>query len=250
MALQWCTSHGLQISEGGGDKFKWGNFGRNLSVRSKRFSFLQSLLHRKDFPLFVCPFYILFLLWIMEVFLISTDVKHSEIILKNKRLRKRRTRKEQLLIYSFAVFLLTMTLSGRPGYIPKHCLTNRMIVFLMPLLAPWHFFLVGQTQVFLDYPRIVPFLESASTAATHGFISALNFWVPKCFILFPWESPVWGVSSLSPFYFEHRTVAFLSSTFVRPIRHLFSVSFPVSSVRDWCQGSGFFPGHRVQRGTS
>lgn len=120
----------------------------------------------------------------------------------------------------------------------------------MALFALWPFLLLGQTQVFLTYPRIVALLESASTAATLAFMSALNFTVSNYFFFFPQESLVLGVSDLTLFYLEHRTVAFLSSAFIHPIRHLFYVSFPLCSVCDHYRWSGLFPGYHVLRGTS
>lgn len=70
------------VSDRKGDKLMWGNFESILSAESHRVSFLQSLLHRKDLPLFLCPFYILIILWIVQMFLINSDVKYSKIAMK------------------------------------------------------------------------------------------------------------------------------------------------------------------------
>lgn len=110
----------------------------------------------------------------------------------------------------------------------------------MVLLALWHFFLLGQTQVFLAYPRSVPLLESASPAGTLAFISALNFLVPKCFVLFPCESLLLGLSGLAPFYFEHGTVSLLSSAFIHPSNICFLLAFLNFLSVTGIEGVGYF----------
>lgn len=110
----------------------------------------------------------------------------------------------------------------------------------MALFALRPFLLLCQTQVFLTYPRIVHLLESASTAATLAFMSALNFTVSNDYFFSPWESFVLVVSDLTLFYLEHRTVAFLSSAFIHPIRHLFMLAFLYVLSVTTISGVGYF----------
>lgn len=124
-ALWYCTFQSLWISEGERDKFKWGNFGRNLSVASNRFSFLQSLWWRKHILLFLCPFYVLTPLCIVEMLLSSTDVKHAKIILKNNCESEGLEGTNTWFTALLSLFVFTMGSSNRPDYIPKHCLTKK-----------------------------------------------------------------------------------------------------------------------------
>lgn len=169
MALRYHTFHGLQIAEGEGDKFKWGNFGRNLSAARNRFFFLWSLSHRKDF--------------LLLSHLHPHDIKYSKLIMKNRSELEGLERDNSWSTASLLLHLLQIQVTNLSTFL-NTMLTSTMIMFFMQFLALWHFFLVGQTWVFLACRRIVPFLQSVSKAATHGFTSALNFSVQSSLFYF------------------------------------------------------------------
>lgn len=89
------------------------------------------------------------------------------------------------MIYSFTSFILTTSSSDKLEYIPEHHANqdNDNVSHAVP--GTMTFLSSGSDTGLscLSY-QIVPFLESVSTAATHGFTSALNFSVPKFFVLF------------------------------------------------------------------
>lgn len=217
-----------------------------------RASFLQkviefpscSLLHRKDLPLFLCPFYILIILWIVQMFLINSDVKYSKIAMKKQKWI--RTRREQLLIYRFTLFTLNTSSSNRSEYIPKYYSTE-IITFLIALLAPWHFFLLVQTKAFPILEMMLFLNMPPQLLVLHLYLHWIS-WSQSALFYFAESQGFLGWSRIASLCFGHRTVALLSFSF-SPSDFCFLLAFLYLLSVAGIKGVGY-PGYPVLTVTS